>query len=164
MFYNANADIVFNIVFDLTSEVYYGCDYVIYMQWCIIFFLCCVFTYGAWNLLLFFFVPTSLVWLSGGIIWVLMIATAFLGYILPWGQMSFWGAMVITSLLGALPGIGADILLLLWGSYSIDILRYIVFIVCIIRCLLLFLWLLWYILRYYMNLDLIRFRNCGFVR
>lgn len=49
-----------------------------------------------------------------------MIATAFLGYILPWGQMSFWGAMVITSLLGAIPGIGNDILFLLWGGYSID--------------------------------------------
>lgn len=49
-----------------------------------------------------------------------MIATAFLGYVLPWGQMSFWGAMVITSLLGAIPGIGNDILFLLWGSYSID--------------------------------------------
>lgn len=50
-----------------------------------------------------------------------MIATAFSGYILPRGQMSFWGAMVITSLLGALPGMGSDVLLLLWGSYSIDI-------------------------------------------
>lgn len=49
-----------------------------------------------------------------------MIATAFSGYILPWGQMSFRGAMVITSLLGAIPGIGSDILFLLWGSYSID--------------------------------------------
>ena len=41
-------------------------------------------------------------------------------YILPWGQMSFWGAMVITSLLGAIPLVGGDILFLLWGSYSID--------------------------------------------
>jgi ubiquinol-cytochrome c reductase cytochrome b subunit len=49
-----------------------------------------------------------------------MIVTAFLGYILPWGQMSFRGAMVITSLLGAIPGIGSDILFLLWGSYSIE--------------------------------------------
>jgi ubiquinol-cytochrome c reductase cytochrome b subunit len=67
-----------------------------------------------------FMYPRQLVWMSGGIIWLLMIATAFLGYILPWGQMSFWGAMVITSLSGALPGIGGDVLLLLWGSYSID--------------------------------------------
>jgi len=42
-----------------------------------------------------------------------MIATAFLGYVLPWGQMSFWGAMVITSLIGAIPGIGGDLLFLL---------------------------------------------------
>jgi len=49
-----------------------------------------------------------------------MIATAFLGYVLPWGQMSFWAAMVITSLLAAIPLIGHDVLFLLWGSYSID--------------------------------------------
>ena len=67
-----------------------------------------------------------------------MIATAFLGHILPWGQMSFWGAMVITSSLGALPGIGEDILLLLWGGYAIDIQLYNVFIVYILLYHLLF--------------------------
>lgn len=45
-----------------------------------------------------------------------MIATAFLGYVLPWGQMSFWAAMVITSLLASLPVIGTDLILLLWGD------------------------------------------------
>lgn len=49
-----------------------------------------------------------------------MIATAFLGYVLPWGQMSFWGAMVITSLLASIPYIGNDFILLLWGGFSID--------------------------------------------
>lgn len=63
-------------------------------------------------------------------------------------------AMVITSLLGALPGIGGDILFLLWGSYSIDMLLYIDFIVYIIHYLLLFLCLLLFILLYYMNLVL----------
>lgn len=67
-----------------------------------------------------FVYPRQYLWISGSIIWVLMIATAFFGYILPWGQMSFWGAMVITSLLGAIPLVGGDILFLLWGSYSID--------------------------------------------
>jgi len=49
-----------------------------------------------------------------------MTATAFLGYILPWGQMSFWGAMVITSLFSAIPLIGPDLVFLLWGGFSID--------------------------------------------
>lgn len=57
--------------------------------------------------------PRQLLWISGVIIWFLMIATAFMGYVLPWGQMSFWGAMVITSLLGAIPLVGPDILFLL---------------------------------------------------
>ena len=67
-----------------------------------------------------FLYPRQKVWISGSIIWVLMIATAFLGYILPWGQMSFWGAMVITSLFGAIPLVGGDFLYLLWGGFSIS--------------------------------------------
>lgn len=59
-----------------------------------------------------FIYPRQYLWISGSIIWVLMIATAFFGYILPWGQMSFWGAVVITSLVGAIPLIGGDILFL----------------------------------------------------
>lgn len=64
--------------------------------------------------------PREFLWISGVLIWILMIATAFLGYVLPWGQMSFWGAMVITSLLSAIPYIGYDLILLLWGGFSID--------------------------------------------
>lgn len=60
--------------------------------------------------------PRQALWISGVIIWVLMIATAFLGYVLPWGQMSFWAAMVITSLLASIPVIGTDLILLLWGD------------------------------------------------
>jgi len=47
-----------------------------------------------------------------------MIATAFLGYVLPWGQMSFWAAMVITSLLSAIPVIGPDLVFLLWVVFQ----------------------------------------------
>jgi ubiquinol-cytochrome c reductase cytochrome b subunit len=54
------------------------------------------------------------------VIYVLMMATAFMGYVLPWGQMSFWGAKVITNLLGAFPIIGGPITTLLWGGYSVD--------------------------------------------
>jgi quinol-cytochrome oxidoreductase complex cytochrome b subunit len=63
--------------------------------------------------------PRQKVWFSGSFIWLLMIITAFLGYMLPWGQMSFWGAMVITSLLSAIPLLGGDLLFLIWGGFSI---------------------------------------------
>jgi quinol-cytochrome oxidoreductase complex cytochrome b subunit len=64
--------------------------------------------------------PREVLWLLGCVIYVLMMATAFMGYVLPWGQMSFWGAKVITSLLGAFPVIGDPITKLLWGGYSVD--------------------------------------------
>jgi len=67
-----------------------------------------------------FMYPRQLLWGSGVIIFVLMIATAFLGYVLPWGQMSFWAATVITSLFSAIPLIGMDIVLWLWGGFSVD--------------------------------------------
>lgn len=59
-------------------------------------------------------------WAIGVIIFFLMIVIAFLGYVLPWGQMSFWGATVITNLVGAIPVIGNKILILLWGSFFIS--------------------------------------------
>lgn len=49
-----------------------------------------------------------------------MMATAFIGYVLPWGQMSFWGATVITNLLSAIPWIGTDFVLFVWGGFSVD--------------------------------------------
>jgi quinol-cytochrome oxidoreductase complex cytochrome b subunit len=59
-------------------------------------------------------------WAIGVLIFFLMIIIAFLGYVLPWGQMSYWGATVITNLVGAVPLIGDKILLLLWGSFFIS--------------------------------------------
>jgi len=64
--------------------------------------------------------PRELLWLLGCVIYVLMMATAFMGYVLPWGQMSFWGAKVITNLLGAFPVVGNAITTLLWGGFSVD--------------------------------------------
>lgn len=64
--------------------------------------------------------PRELVWCVGVIIFLLMILTAFIGYVLPWGQMSFWGATVITSLASAIPVIGDDITHWLWGGFSVD--------------------------------------------
>ena len=64
--------------------------------------------------------PRELVWFFGIIIFLLMMATAFMGYVLPWGQMSFWGATVITNLFSALPVIGETIVVWLWGGFAID--------------------------------------------
>nr|AOY39472.1 cytochrome b [Cerophytidae sp. BMNH 900085] len=59
-------------------------------------------------------------WWIGVLILLISMATAFLGYVLPWGQMSFWGATVITNLLSAIPYIGKSIVLWIWGGFSID--------------------------------------------
>jgi ubiquinol-cytochrome c reductase cytochrome b/c1 subunit len=59
-------------------------------------------------------------WISGIILFVLMMATAFIGYVLPWGQMSFWGATVITNLFSAVPIYGPMIVEWLWGGFSVD--------------------------------------------
>ena len=64
--------------------------------------------------------PRALVWSIGVIILILMMATAFLGYVLPWGQMSLWGATVITNLLSAIPWIGKDLVEFIWGGFSVD--------------------------------------------
>ncbi|MEY4343087.1 MAG: hypothetical protein RL736_883, partial [Pseudomonadota bacterium] len=63
--------------------------------------------------------PRQLMWLIGIIIFFLMMATAFLGYTLPWGQMSYWGATVITNLFSAVPFVGEAIVTWLWGDYSV---------------------------------------------
>lgn len=64
--------------------------------------------------------PRGMLWASGVIIFLLMMATAFMGYVLPWGQMSFWGATVITNLFSAIPFIGKEIVEWLWGGFSVD--------------------------------------------
>jgi len=64
--------------------------------------------------------PRGRLWASGVIIFLLMMATAFMGYVLPWGQMSFWGATVITNLFSAIPFAGPAIVEWLWGGFSVD--------------------------------------------
>jgi ubiquinol-cytochrome c reductase cytochrome b/c1 subunit len=64
--------------------------------------------------------PREVLWILGVIIFLLMMATAFMGYVLPWGQMSFWGATVITNLFSAFPIVGETIVTFLWGGYSVD--------------------------------------------
>ena len=64
--------------------------------------------------------PREILWIIGVLIYLLMMATAFMGYVLPWGQMSFWGATVITSLFSAIPVVGESILIWLQGGFAID--------------------------------------------
>ena len=63
--------------------------------------------------------PRELLWWLGIIIFILMMATAFMGYVLPWGQMSFWGATVITNLFSAVPLVGEEIVAWLWGGFAV---------------------------------------------
>jgi ubiquinol-cytochrome c reductase cytochrome b subunit len=64
--------------------------------------------------------PRGFVWGIGVVIFLLMMGTGFIGYVLPWGQMSFWGATVITNLVSAVPVIGTSIVEWLWGGFSVD--------------------------------------------
>jgi ubiquinol-cytochrome c reductase cytochrome b subunit len=64
--------------------------------------------------------PRELLWILGVILLILMMATAFMGYVLPWGQMSFWAATVITNMFSAVPIVGEAIVTWLWGGFSID--------------------------------------------
>lgn len=63
--------------------------------------------------------PREILWILGCLIYLLMMATAFFGYVLPWGQMSFWGATVITNLFGAIPVVGQSVATWLWGGFAI---------------------------------------------
>ncbi len=63
--------------------------------------------------------PRELLWMLGVVILLLMMATAFMGYVLPWGQMSYWGATVITNLFSAIPLVGKSIVTWLWGGFAV---------------------------------------------
>jgi len=121
MFYNPDPLLAFSSIIEINNEIYYGWFLRAMHANGASFFFIVVYIhmsrgiyYGS------FLYPRHALWMSGVIIWLLMVATAFLGYVLPWGQMSFWGAMVITSLLASIPLIGNDFILLLWGGFSID--------------------------------------------
>ena len=64
--------------------------------------------------------PRHHLWMSGVVIFLLMMATAFMGYVLPWGQMSFWGATVITNLFSTIPFVGKEVVEWMWGGFSVD--------------------------------------------
>nr|QUQ05874.1 apocytochrome b [Neoconidiobolus thromboides] len=121
MHYTPNIEMAFNSVEHIMRDVNYG--------WLI--------RYTHANVASFFFIfiylhiakglyygsymrPRIMLWSIGVIIFVLTMATGFLGYTLPWGQMSLWGATVITNLLSAIPWIGVSLVEFVWGGFSVD--------------------------------------------
>src|SRR5512144_777687 len=120
MHYTPNADMAFNSVEAIMRDVNYGwlLRYV-HAAGASMFFLAAYMHmfrgmyYGSYK------EPREVLWILGVILYLLMMATGFLGYTLPWGQMSFWGATVITNLLSAVPYFGDGIRPLLRGVYSV---------------------------------------------
>nr|YP_009349816.1 cytochrome b [Loxoblemmus doenitzi]AQM39939.1 cytochrome b [Loxoblemmus doenitzi] len=119
MHYTADISMAFNSVAHICRDVNFG--------WLLrtlhangaSFFFICLYThvgrgmyYGSYNLMH--------TWLVGTLILFLVMATAFMGYVLPWGQMSFWGATVITNLLSAIPYLGNDLVQWIWGGFAVD--------------------------------------------
>ena len=121
MQYTANVDMAFNSVERIMRDINYGwlLRY-LHMNGASMFFIVVYIHmlrglyYGSYKN------PRELLWILGVVIFVLMMATAFMGYVLPWGQMSFWGATVITQLFSAFPIIGEPIVNWLWGGLSVD--------------------------------------------
>ena len=121
MHYIAHADMAFESVEHIMRDVNYGwLIRYIHANGASMFFLAVyihIFRslfYGSYK------APREIIWIIGIIIYLLMMAAAFMGYVLPWGQMSFWGATVITNLFSAIPLVGEGIVTWLWGGYSVD--------------------------------------------
>ena len=121
MHYTAHADLAFSSVEHIMRDVNYGwLIRYIHANGASMFFLAVyihifrALFYGSYKS------PREVIWILGILIYLLMMAAAFMGYVLPWGQMSFWGATVITNLFSAIPLVGESITQWLWGGYSVD--------------------------------------------
>ncbi len=121
MHYVAHADLAFSSVEHIMRNVNYGwlIRYV-HANGASMFFLAVyihifrALYYGSYKS------PREIIWILGMMIYILMMMAAFMGYVLPWGQMSFWGATVITNLFSAIPFFGESITMWLWGGYAVD--------------------------------------------
>nr|YP_009708255.1 cytochrome b [Figulus binodulus]QEV84359.1 cytochrome b [Figulus binodulus] len=119
MHYTANTELAFNSVIHISRDVNNGwllrslhANGASFFFFCIYFHIGRGLYYSSYNL--------HLTWTVGVIILLCTMGTAFLGYVLPWGQMSFWGATVITNLLSAVPYLGTSIVQWLWGGFAVD--------------------------------------------
>nr|YP_009944704.1 cytochrome b [Encyrtus sasakii]QGA47463.1 cytochrome b [Encyrtus sasakii] len=117
--YCPNINLAFNSIIHIMQNVNYGWMIrLMHMNGASLFFTCLFIHIGRgiyYNSFLF-----KKTWTSGIMIFLITMMTAFLGYVLPWGQMSFWGATVITNLMSAIPYIGNTIVMWLWGGFSIN--------------------------------------------
>nr|AXS65258.1 cytochrome b [Bostrichoidea sp. 5 KM-2017] len=119
MHYSPNTEMAFNSVIHICRDVNYGwLMRTLHANGASMFFVCLYLHIGRG----IYYSSFKLIhtWIIGVMILFAVMATAFLGYVLPWGQMSFWGATVITNLLSAIPYIGKDIVYWIWGGFSVD--------------------------------------------
>nr|WFP43329.1 cytochrome b [Onomarchus uninotatus] len=119
MHYTAHIDLAFSSVTHICRDVNYGWFMrTLHANGASFFFICLYLHigrgmyYGSFNYMY--------TWMTGTIILFLVMATAFMGYVLPWGQMSFWGATVITNLLSAIPYLGVELVQWVWGGFAVD--------------------------------------------
>nr|YP_008854834.1 cytochrome b [Cherax glaber]AHA59415.1 cytochrome b [Cherax glaber] len=117
--FSSHIDLVFSNVAHICRDVNYGWLFRTLHANGASFFFICIYShigrgiyYGSYTLLH--------AWMVGVLILFMTMATAFLGYVLPWGQMSFWGATVITNLFSAIPYIGTDLVQWIWGGFAVD--------------------------------------------
>nr|ACR03085.1 cytochrome b [Sphaerodactylus vincenti] len=119
MHYTADISLAFSSIAHITRDVQHG--------WLIrnlhangasVFFICLYFHIGRGLYYGSYLYKET--WNTGVVLFFLVMATAFVGYVLPWGQMSFWGATVITNLLSAIPYIGTNLVQWIWGGFSVD--------------------------------------------
>nr|WFP43290.1 cytochrome b [Hemigyrus spinosus spinosus] len=119
MHYTAHIDLAFTSIMHICRDVNYGwLMRTLHANGASFFFICLYLHvgrgiyYGSFNYLY--------TWMSGVMILFMIMGTAFMGYVLPWGQMSFWGATVITNLLSAIPYMGTDVVQWIWGGFAVD--------------------------------------------
>jgi len=117
--YCNDINLAFNRVSHISRDVNYGwLIRIVHANGARIFFICIFLHIGRG--LYYSRYRLGPVWIVGVVILLIVIATAFLGYVLPWGQISFWGATVITNLFSAAPYIGTELVQWIWGGFSID--------------------------------------------
>jgi len=120
MHYTANIDLSFYLVEHIMRDINYGwLIRYIHSNGASMFFLFVYLHIGRGLYAGSYVYPRSKLWNYGVLIYILMMGTAFLGYVLPFGQMSIWGATVITNLLSAIPYIGNDLVVFVWGGWSV---------------------------------------------
>nr|YP_010538705.1 cytochrome b [Luciola parvula]UYE92316.1 cytochrome b [Luciola parvula] len=119
MHYCSDISLAFNSMIHICRDVNYGwLIRIIHMNGASLFFICLYLHIGR-GIYYSSFLQTK-TWMIGMILFFMIMATAFLGYVLPWGQMSFWGATVITNLLSAIPYLGTSIVQWIWGGFAVD--------------------------------------------